>query len=253
MAPPGRDAPTAGRNAGLSGTVAVVTGGGSGIGAASAAMLASHGATVVVTDVRAGAALDVVAPLGPGHMGLEHDVRNVADWRRVLEAAGRVDVLVNSAGIMRAGGLSEIELDDYHDVVAVNQTGVLLGMRCCAPLMTARGGGSIVNISSFAGVQGSGSSIAYTASKWAVRGMTRFAARELAPHRIRVNAIVPGVISTPMLVQTDPEFIQSAASRTPLGRPGTAAEVAEMVAFLASAQSAFMTGADFYVDGGLAA
>jgi NAD(P)-dependent dehydrogenase (short-subunit alcohol dehydrogenase family) len=235
----------------LDGKVAVISGGASGIGAAAAARLAAAGASVVVGDV--------VSPntAADDARFVTLDVTSSDSWRElretVLSAFGRVDVLINSAGIFRDGMTAEISATVWDRVVAVNQTGTFLGMQTFADSLASDGGGSIVNLSSYAGMQGHGTSIAYSATKWAVRGMTRFAAREFAPRGVRVNAIVPGFIDTPMVQAASQQLRDSAVRRTPLGRLGSVAEVAEAIAFLASDDSAFITGTEIVIDGGILA
>ncbi|HEX3792141.1 MAG TPA: SDR family oxidoreductase [Pseudonocardiaceae bacterium] len=239
-------APRTGR---LAGKVAVVTGGASGIGKGAADLMRAEGAQVCVTDI---VLPDVATP-----EQITHDVSAEADWQRVhdhvLATFGRVDVLVNSAGIFREGMIADIPLDTWHRMVAVNQTGILLGMRTFADALARDGGGSIINLSSHAGMQGQGSSIAYQATKWAVRGMTRFAAREFAPRDIRVNAIVPGFIDTPMVQAATQRLRESAVRRTPLGRLGDVSDVAAAILYFASDDSGFVTGTELVVDGGILA
>src|SRR5688500_2106670 len=182
----------------LDGKVALITGGARGQGAAEAALFATEGAQVVITDVldEEGAA---TAEAVRGQY-LHHDVASEDQWASVVEAVlarhGRLDVLVNNAGIYLPGRVTTVTLAEYRRVIDVNQVGVFLGMRAVAAPMMAAQSGSIVNISSVAGLRGGGGSIAYTASKWAVRGMTKAAAQELGRYGIRVNSIHPGLIET---------------------------------------------------------
>jgi 3alpha(or 20beta)-hydroxysteroid dehydrogenase len=235
----------------LDGKVAIITGGASGIGDGAARLLRDHGAIVCVTDIREPAAADRELHFLP------HDVSSPADWQRVhdhvLGQFGRLDVLVNSAGIFREGLTADVSMPTWNDVIATNQTGTMLGMQTCADSLGRDGGGSIVNLSSYAGMQGRGTSIAYQASKWAVRGMTRFAAREFSGRNIRVNAIAPGFIDTPMVQAADQQLRDSAIRRTPLGRLGSAADVAQAILYLASDASAFITGTELVIDGGIMA
>jgi NAD(P)-dependent dehydrogenase (short-subunit alcohol dehydrogenase family) len=234
----------------MDGKVILVTGGASGIGAAAVTRFREVGATVFVSDVRDPEDLSA-------DLFVEHDVASPEGWDHVLtrirERSGRLDGLVNSAGIFRAGMIADIELDTWHQLLAVNQTGILLGMRACIELLSEDGGGSIVNLSSYAGMQGHGTSVAYQATKWAVRGMTRFAAREFASRGVRVNALAPGFIDTPMVRAGPPELIESINARVPLRRLGTAAETAEAIRFLISDESAYITGVELPIDGGLLA
>ncbi|MGD9894556.1 MAG: glucose 1-dehydrogenase [Dehalococcoidia bacterium] len=242
----------------LSGKVALVTGGARGQGAAEAALFAAEGADVVVSDVLDDDGEKVAASCGGVY--LHHDVTSEADWSRVVAAVlsrhGRLDVLVNNAGVYMAGRIRDTSLDDYRRIIEVNQIGVFLGMKAVADAMIAAGAGAIVNISSVAGMQGGGNSIAYTASKWAVRGMTKSAAREFARHGIRVNSIHPGLIETPMLHQVpgiDGGRLENYLRTVPLGRVAEAEEVARLALFLASDESSYCTGAEFIVDGGIMA
>ena len=157
---------------------------------------------------------------------------------------GRLDGLVNSAGIVIRGGITEMPLADFEKVLSVNLTGTFLGLQHCAPLMRESGGGSIVNIASTAGLTGIPAISGYTASKWGVRGLTRSAAVELAPWGIRVNSLAPGVVTTPMAARS------ASAVRNLIGRPGSVDEIAPLVVHLISDDSTYSTGADFVVDGG---
>ena len=199
-------------------------------------------------------------PKAVGGRYLHHDVTSETRWREVVETVtnwhGRVDILINNAGIYKAEGLVEATLESYEQVIRVNQVGVFLGMKAVAPGMMAQHSGAIVNISSIAGLRGASGSFAYTASKWAVRGMTKSAAVQLAPHGIRVNSIHPGLIETPMLHQLpgiDAGREETYLRRIPMGRVAEAAEVAKLALFLASDESSYSTGAEFIIDGGMTA
>jgi 3alpha(or 20beta)-hydroxysteroid dehydrogenase len=238
--------------------VALVTGGARGQGAAETRLFAAEGAAVVITDVLDADGEKTAAACGGVY--LHHDVTNEADWSRVVGEVvsrhGRLDVLVNNAGIYMAGRIGDTSLDEYRRIIEVNQIGVFLGMKAVEKAMTASGGGSIVNISSVAGLRGGGNSIAYTASKWAVRGMTKSAAREFAEHGIRVNSIHPGYIETAMLHQVpgvDAGRMESMLRMVPLGRVAEAEEVARLALFLASEESSYCSGAEFIIDGGMSA
>jgi 3alpha(or 20beta)-hydroxysteroid dehydrogenase len=242
----------------LDGKVALITGGARGQGLAEGRLFAAEGAAVVISDV-----LDAdgeQAAAGFGGQYLHHDVTSEAEWAKVvgavLERHGRLDVLVNNAGIWITGRLLDASLADYRRVIEVNQVGVFLGMQAAARPMTAARSGSIINISSIAGLRSSGSGFAYGASKWAVRGMTKTAARELGPYGVRVNSIHPGLIETAMLHQL-PGIDAGDSSRfvntIPLGRIADADEVAKLALFLASDDSSYSTGAEFIVDGGMTA
>jgi 3alpha(or 20beta)-hydroxysteroid dehydrogenase len=244
----------------LAGRVALITGGARGQGAAEAALFATQGAMVVITDVLAdegrATAAAIASAHGPGRaLFLEHDVRSESAWAAVvaavLEEHGRLDVLVNNAGIFRPGGITTTSEADYRLMIDINQVGVFLGMKAVAPAMVQQRSGSIVNISSVAGLQGAAGFLAYSASKWAVRGMTKAVARELAAFGVRVNSVHPGIIDTPMLGLFDDLGVREAVGRRiPVGREATADEVAQLVLYLASDESSYSTGSEFVVDGG---
>jgi 3alpha(or 20beta)-hydroxysteroid dehydrogenase len=242
----------------LSGKIAIVTGGARGQGAAEARLFAAEGATVVVTDVLADEGLAVATEIRGTF--LQHDVSSEDAWRKVvgqvLETHRRVDVLVNNAGIFRRGSLRTTTLAEYRRVIDINQIGVFLGMQAVAPAMVEQKSGSIVNISSIAGILGSGGAIAYGASKWAVRGMTKAAALELAKHGVRVNSIHPGMIDTEMMTEVtggDTERFGRLERGVPLGRVAAPEEVARLALFLASDDSSYCTASEFVVDGGVIA
>lgn len=238
----------------LDGKVAIITGAARGQGANEARRFASEGARVVLTDVNdAGKA--VAAEFGENAIFLAHDVADENAWRTVVDAAvarfGKVDVLVNNAGVFRPNAIGDTTMDSYDLHYRVNQLGVFLGTKAVIEAMTAAGGGSIVNISSAAGMRGYPDMIAYSSTKWAIRGLTQCAARELAPRRIRVNSIHPGLVDTPMLADHSPEALVAFAAAVPLGRMAAPDDVAEIVIFLASDLSSYVTGAEIVVDGGL--
>ena len=240
----------------LQGRVCLITGAARGQGAAEARLFSTEGAQVWLADVLdvQGAALAEEVQGQYRHL----DVRSAAAWEaligEILDAHGRIDVLINNAGIFRAGRLFELEPEDFQEVMEVNCTGVFLGMRAVAPAMRKAGYGAIVNISSIAGLAAAAGCFAYGASKWAVRGMTKTAAIELARRGIRVNSIHPGMIETEMLHQV-PGFADSARllERVPLGRVAEAEEIAQLALFLASDESSYSTGSEFVADGGLTA
>lgn len=239
----------------LDGKVALVTGGARGQGAAEVRLLAAEGAKVVATDVLVDDGTALAAELGDAVAFFRHDVSSEEEWDAAvaftLERFGSLTVLVNNAGIGMGAPIREHTLADYERLVAVNQTGVFLGMRAAVAPMTTAGGGSIVNISSGAGLRATKYMIGYAATKYAVTGMTASAALELARYNIRVNSVHPGVIDTPMLVMNTPEVNAALIKGTPLRRMGTPDEVARVVVFLASEESSYMTGAHVPVDGGV--
>ena len=242
----------------LEGKTALITGGARGQGAAEARLFAEEGANVVLTDVLDEDGERTADAIGADY--LHHDVTSEAEWAAAVAHAiglhGGIDVLINNAGIYAQTTLVGSELEEYRRVIEVNQIGVYLGMREVALVMIERGGGSIINISSVGGMRGGGGGFAYTASKWAVRGMTKSAAVRLGPHGIRVNSIHPGLIDTPMLGDTrmaNPETLEQMLGQIPLGRIAQPGEVAKLALFLASDDSAYSTGSEFLVDGGLMA
>ena len=166
----------------------------------------------------------------------------------VISHNGRIDVLVNNAGILRGARLVNTSDEDWDQTIAINQTGVFYGMRAVAPQMIEQGFGSIVNISSVAGLEGTIASMAYGATKWAVRGMSKIAALELGRHNIRVNSIHPGLINTDMTSEFDKDRMVRAI---PLGREAEPSEVAAVALFLASDDSSYCSGQEFTVDGGM--
>jgi 3alpha(or 20beta)-hydroxysteroid dehydrogenase len=235
----------------------VVTGAARGQGEAEALMLAEAGADVVAVDVleAEGRALARRATGAPGSVPFRMlDVSSPDDWRALaasLAGEGRVvHGLVNNAGIAHRARLHEVTLEGWNRTLAVNLTGPMLGIQACVPLMTA--GGSIVNVGSVAALTAL-TSVAYTASKWALRGLTRVAALEYGSLGIRTNAVHPGYIDTPILADANPAFLQASVELTPAGRPGTPEEVASVVAFLLSDRAAYVNGAEISIDGGYAA
>ena len=229
-------------------------------GAAEGRLFAAEGARVYLTDVLVAEGTATAATIGPAATFLEHDVTSEQAWTTIVGGIvaehGRIDILVNNAGIFRVVPLTATELDLWNQVIAINQTGVFLGMRAVAPSMIARRSGSIVNISSIAGLRGAGTAFAYGASKWAVRGMTRGVAKELAPFGVRVNSIHPGIIDTPMLQTFDAagEGVRDMVrTRIPLGYEAEPIHVARLALYLASDDSAYSTGSEFKVDGGWSA
>jgi len=240
----------------VKGKVALITGAAQNMGAADAKRLIEEGAKVMITDVLDEKGEAMAKALGPNARYLHHDVSKEADWKRVVaetEAAfGPVSVLVNNAATALKGPIETMEEADYRRIVDINQVSVFLGMKSVIPSMKRAGGGSIINISSTAGLVGQAEMLAYTATKFAVRGMTKSAAIELAPFNIRVNSVHPGVIAKPDsgLRPGLEEYIKQLASMAPAARIANPDEIATVVLLLASDECRFATGAEFVVDGG---
>ena len=239
----------------FSGLTAIVTGAAGAMGEQEARMLAARGANVVLTDVRADEGTAIADDIGKSAVFVPHDVSSESGWNSVIETAlssfGSVNVLVNNAAISKAIKLIDTDVDTFDLFYRINQLGVYLGMKSVVEPMKAAGGGSIINISSVAGLRGASTLFAYSASKWAVRGMTQSAALELARFKIRVNAVFPGVIDTPMNTPNPPGLNDVLVKTTPLRRMGESHEVAEAVLFLASPEASFATGAELAIDGGM--
>lgn len=242
-------ATTAGRCAGK---IVVITGAARGQGAAEAAALAAEGATVIATDVLDDLGADLGAGLGVTYRHL--DVSSLADWEALagwLRAEhGRVDAIVNNAGIAGRDRLPDVALDAWERTFAINVTGPMLGMKTLVPLMPA--GSSIINICSVAALAGHAAA-PYTASKWALRGLTRSASLELGVRGIRVNAVMPGLIDTPLMAAAPAAFFAAALPEIPLGRIGAVGDVAPLIVYLVSDESSYVNGAEIAVDGGLTA
>jgi len=243
-------APVAGR---LDGRVAIITGGARGQGAAHAERLAREGAVVLCGDIRDDLGEQTAARLRKDDLDVTYhhlDVTDPLDWEEIVSAAntrGRLDVLVNNAGIIHVTPLLEETVDAWNEILAVNATGALLGMQAVIPAMRSTGGGSIINVASIFGVNGADGYIAYTASKAAVIAMTKTAALEHAGDNIRVNVICPGGVSTPMN-EDEPEG--GVVPLTPLHRRAHVDEIAGAIAYLASDDSSFVTGTQLIIDGG---
>jgi 3alpha(or 20beta)-hydroxysteroid dehydrogenase len=230
----------------VDGKIAIVTGASGGLGAAAVTLLAAEGARVMATDIDP----NITRVAAPNVVGIEHDVTQASSWASVVAACerefGPVSVLVNNAGIVHKQLAIETTEAEYRRVIDVNQVGVWLGMTAVLPSMRP-GGGSIVNISSTAGLVGLPGIMSYVAAKWAVRGMTKAAAQEFAEYGIRVNSVHPGVIDTAMNADRAADPLIAAQ---PIKRYGTPEEVARMVVFLASDDASYSTGSEFVVDGG---
>ncbi len=240
----------------LDGKIALITGGALGMGAAEAALFVKAGAEVVITDIDAEKCEQTAKSIGPNCQFHAQDVTSEAEWSRVIEKIetdfGRLDVLVNNAGIFRVMGTEATTLDQWNELVAINQTGTFLGLRAVIPMMKRQRSGSIINISSIAGLAGAHRCPAYAATKWAVRGLTKSTAVELAPFGIRVNSVHPGLIDTRMMDELE-QTSEQLDARVPLGRQGSADDVAKTVLFLASDDSSYCTGHEYVVDGAMRA
>ena len=242
----------------LAGKVALVTGAASGQGAAEARLFAAEGARVAVADIDDVGSARVVEEIGDGAIAIHLDVTDEAQWTAAVatttDAFGSLDVLVNNAGVGFTPRRLELEdLDEHRRLIDVNLNGVYFGMRAVTPVMTAQRAGSIVNISSIDGLVGVAGMTSYTASKFAVTGMTRTTALELGPRGIRVNSIHPGVIETPMVAAAPDETkarLKAVLDRQAIPRMGTPEEVAYLALYLASDESSYCTGAQFVIDGG---
>jgi NAD(P)-dependent dehydrogenase (short-subunit alcohol dehydrogenase family) len=246
----------------LKGKVALISGGARGQGAAEARLFVAEGARVVIGDVLDDqcrkTADDINAKLTMKSTVARHlDVTRAADWRGAIEVCerefGGLDILVNNAGIANVKGIEETSEEEWDSIVNINQKGVWLGMKYAVPAMRKRGGGSIINISSIYGLIGSSGSAAYHGTKGAVRLLTKSAAVQYAPDKIRVNSIHPGLILTPMLGVVTPEELQPLVEATPLKRGAEPEEVGWCAVFLASDEASFVTGSELVVDGGYTA
>lgn len=242
----------------MRGRVALVTGGARGQGASIAELFIEEGASVVIGDVLEEEGRMTAKRLGERCVFVPLDVTSEHSWRSAADegarAFGKIDALVNNAGVLHMAALEETTPDAFRRVLEVNTVGVFLGMREVGPRIADAGGGSIVNTASVNGFVGVAGTVAYGASKWAVRGMTRTIAMELGPRGVRVNTVVPGSVETAMIapdgVEGMPRFAQDLFARLPLGRIGRASEIAHAVLFLSSDESSYCTGAEFVVDGG---
>ena len=246
----------------LEGKVALISGGARGMGEAEARLFVEEGARVVVADIIADEAEALAQELGAAAVSQPLDVTKEVQWTAAVEATmsafGRLDVLINNAGIVIPSPLRDLSLENYQAVIDVNQTGVFLGMRSVIPAMEASGGGSIINVSSIDGLIGMDMVMSYVASKFAVRGMTKTAALELAPSKIRVNSLHPGFVHTRL---GDPNgdgatreiLDRYGKRRIPAGRAAEPRELAYVALFLASDESSDCTGAEFVADGGFTA
>lgn len=244
----------------LDGKVAIITGASQGMGESHARVMCAQGAKVVMTDLNEEAGARIAGEIGEHAVFMRHDVADADDWKRVVAAAeehfGPVTVLVNNAGILgEIASTADFSVAEFQKVCDVNQLGVFLGMQAVIPGMIEAGGGSIVNISSIAGVVAivGAPNLAYVGSKFAVRGMSKQVAIEYGAHAIRVNSIHPGYIKTPMMAAATDEDGGGATEVIPLRRMADPSEVSDLVVFLASDESRFITGAEHIIDGGMTA
>jgi 3alpha(or 20beta)-hydroxysteroid dehydrogenase len=237
----------------VAGKVALISGGARGMGASHARVLAEHGANVVIGDLldEEGRTLagKINAAVGRDVALFAHlDVTDDESWQRAVSAAvgrfGKLDVLVNNAGIFTRGSVEDADVEEWRRTIDIDLTGNFLGMKAAVPAMKARGG-SIINISSIAGLVGFKNRAAYAAAKWGVQGLTKTSALDLGPYGIRVNSVHPGSVKTPMTADLTRGFGQ-----IPLGRDAEVAEISNLVLFLASDESSFITGANLAIDGG---
>ena len=243
----------------LENKVALISGGARGMGAVEARLFAENGARVVIGDILEDEGRRTEAEIneaGGECVFVRLDVTSEESWQAAVAAAvgrfGKLDILVNNAGIYRTHNVLETSGEEWDQVMDINAKGVFLGTKAAIPAMRQNGGGSIVNISSVAGLIGNFMSSAYTASKGAVRLFTKSTAIQYAGDGIRANSVHPGTIETDMTapVLADADYRQDRINRTPLGRLGTAADVAYGVLFLASDEASFMTGSELVIDGG---
>jgi 3alpha(or 20beta)-hydroxysteroid dehydrogenase len=245
----------------LAGRTAIVTGGARGTGAAIATTFVAEGATVVVADILDERGRALVAELGDHARYVHCDVTREDDWQALVADASDVSILVNNAAILHLSAIADTSVEMVRRVFEVNELGTFLGIKSVIAPMRASGGGSIVNISSIDGVFVTPGTAAYAASKFAVRGLTKTAALELGPFGIRVNAVCPAAGNAEMVAGAlPPDFDfgritaqDGARHRAPIGRRGQMTDVADAVLFFASDESAFVTGADLLVDGGMSA
>jgi 3alpha(or 20beta)-hydroxysteroid dehydrogenase len=242
----------------LAGKVALVTGAAQGQGAAIARAFVEEGAKVALADIADDLGKALADELGPDAIYVHHDVSDEDSWKSAVEETvatfGPVTVLVNNAGVLMFADLPTMELSDFRRLIDINMVGCFLGMKTVAPVMVGAGGGSIVNCSSVEGLGGMPTLVAYTGTKFAVRGMTKAAAMELGPKNVRVNSVHPGMVDTGMTRGYAGDVgMEWAAKRVALKRVGQPEDIAPLYVFLASDESSFSTGAEFVADGGATA
>lgn len=242
----------------LAGKVAVVTGAASGMGVTHSRRFVTEGARVVLTDILDESGQTLAEQLGPDATFVHHNVADPEGWDSVIAAAeaayGPVNVLINNAGVALNGPLEGFALADFRTSFEVNQVSVFLGMKAVIPSMKKAGGGSIVNVSSLAGLVGGPGAIAYSATKFAVRGMTKVAAIELGRYGIRVNSVHPGAVKTRRIMESPIyDSLEKYGTTSPLGRLGEPEELTNLVLFLASDEASYSTGAEFVADAGATA
>lgn len=240
----------------LDGKVALITGGAQGMGVSHARVFAKEGAKVIITDIDEEKGEKVAKELGDSVVFFKHDVTSAKEWEDVVKKAeekfGHITVLVNNAGIVITEPIMEVTQENFDKNYQVNQLGVFLGMQKVFPSMQKAKGGSIINISSVSGLAGQEYSISYTATKFAVTGMTKSAAAEFGKDGIRVNSVHPGAISTPMALKDEyQEGLRQWEEAAALGRIAEPEEVSNLCLYLASDDSSFSTGSEFVVDGGI--
>ncbi|HSW18693.1 MAG TPA: glucose 1-dehydrogenase, partial [Ramlibacter sp.] len=238
---------------GLEGKAVLITGAARGQGAAEARLFAQYGARVMLADIRDDEGQAVASEI-PGAAYVHLDVGDEAAWQQAIAATvslfGRLDVLINNAGITHYAPIEQMALADFERVLRINLVSVFLGMKSAVPAMKAQGG-SIINVSSIAALTGRAGISAYASSKWALRGLSRSAALELSAHKIRVNSIIPGLIETPMSLDAmGADKLKLRGDKLPVGRAGQPADIANLALFLASDASGFCTGGEYLCDGG---
>ncbi|CEI80990.1 MULTISPECIES: SDR family NAD(P)-dependent oxidoreductase [Oceanobacillus] len=241
----------------LTGKVAIITGAANGMGASEAKLFAQEGAKVVATDINDNVLDEVINEIkenGGDAIGLKHNVTSEDEWKQVIQEAvthyGKIDVLVNNAGVSSPKTIAQMEMDEWNKVMDINLNGCVIGMKYVIPEMQKAGGGSLINISSIGGIVGMAGSSPYTAAKGALRSLSKSAAVEYGKDKIRVNSVHPGIIETPMTADSFADATPYYQTFTQLPYFGNPEDVAYGVLFLASDESRFMTGAELVIDGG---